>query len=66
MYHQIVQRIDGRGRKLLHWVLHAVRELTIEELRFAVGIEPGMQDFDCELDLPPLQSFLDSALGLLR
>jgi hypothetical protein len=65
MYHQMLDRIDARGRKLLHWVFYAFQELTVEELRFAVGIEPGMKDLDCELDLPPSQSFLDSALGLL-
>jgi ankyrin repeat protein len=65
MYRQMLDRIGARGRKLLHWMLYAVEELTVEELRFAVGIEPGMKDLDCELDLPPSQSFLDSALGLL-
>jgi ankyrin repeat protein len=65
MYRQMLDRIGAGGLKLLHWVLYAARELTLEELRFAIGIEPGMQDLDCELDLPLSLSFLDSALGLL-
>jgi ankyrin repeat protein len=65
VYREILDRMDPRGLKLLHWVLYAVRELTVEELRFAVGIEPGMKDLDCDVDLPPSQSFLDCTLGLL-
>jgi ankyrin repeat protein len=65
IYREMLDRIGARGLKLLRWVFYAARELTVEELRFAVGIEPDMQDLDCDLDLPPSQSFLDSALGLL-
>jgi hypothetical protein len=65
MYQQMLSRINERGVKLMYLVFYAVRTLTVEELRFAAGIERGMTDLDCEDDLPPLLSFLDSALGLL-
>jgi hypothetical protein len=65
IYRHMLDRISARGLKLLHWVFHAGRVMTVQELRFAVGIELDMSDLDCDLDLPPLQSFLDSALGLL-
>jgi ankyrin repeat protein len=65
MYRQMLARIDARGIKLLQVVFYAVRPMTIDELRFAVAIEPDMADLDCDLDLPFSPSFLDSALGLL-
>jgi ankyrin repeat protein len=64
VYKSMLQRIDSRGLKLLHWVLFAARPLTLDELRFAIAIKAGMADLDPKQDLP-YPSFIELALGLL-
>jgi ankyrin repeat domain-containing protein 50 len=64
VYMNMLQRINPLGLKLLQWVLYAWRPLTLEELRYAVAIDPAMTDIDPDLDLPPY-SFTDSTFGLL-
>jgi ankyrin repeat protein len=64
VYKSMLQRIDSRGLKLLHWVLFATRPLTLDELRFAIAIRAGMADLDPNQDLP-YPSFIELALGLL-
>jgi ankyrin repeat protein len=63
VYDRMIERIDSRGLKLLHWVLFATRPLTLDELRFAIAIKVGTSDLTHQ-DLP-YASFINSSLGLL-
>jgi ankyrin repeat protein len=65
VYRSTIGRINARGLKVLQWALFATRPLTLNELRFAIGIKVGMTDLNPDRDLP-YASFIDLALGLLR
>ena len=47
------------GKKILAWVVHATRPLTVQEVQYALAIEPGDEDLDPEglLNVPDLTSF---------
>ena len=47
------------GKRILLWVLHAVRPLRMQELRYALGVEEGDEELDSEglIDPAALTSF---------
>jgi hypothetical protein len=67
-YEQTVERIkeqdEDNGMKILHWILFAVRPLTLQELQYALAIQPGATDLNTEDDLPP-PSIVDVTQGLV-
>ena len=70
-YDDTVNRIENRGqgirelaKKALFWIVYAKRPLTTEELRHALGVEPGT----CKLDkanLCPVKDMVSSCAGLV-
>ena len=47
------------GKRILLWVVHAVRPLRVQELRYALGVEEGDEELDTEglIDPAALTSF---------
>ncbi|KAK3166719.1 hypothetical protein OEA41_009844 [Lepraria neglecta] len=47
------------GKQILAWVVHATRPLTVQEVQYALAIEPGDEDLDLEglLNVPDWTSF---------
>ena len=47
------------GKQILAWVVHATRPLTVQDVQYALAIEPGDEDLDPEglLNVPDLASF---------
>jgi hypothetical protein len=53
MYDETLKRVDGQiesDRKLAHkvfcWIIHAYRQLSLEELQHAVAVSPDMTEMD--------------------
>ena len=52
------------GMDALMWVSHCERPLRLEELRYALGVEPGVEDFNIH-NVPSIRTILDCTLGLV-
>lgn len=70
-YDRVVQRIDDqpeRSRVLAHrtlgWITHAVRQMSVTEIRHALAIEPGERDLD-ENNLCDIEDILSFCAGLV-
>lgn len=50
--------------KVLSWLVKARRTLTVEDIRVAVSIEPGLYELD-QFDLPDCTTLLDVCAGLI-
>ncbi|KAI5839830.1 hypothetical protein DFP73DRAFT_529660 [Morchella snyderi] len=64
-YDRIMENIDRQPKtselaiKVLSWIVKAQRPLTIEEIQWAVSIEPNEYELDA-LDIPDRASILES------
>ena len=47
------------GKQILSWVVYTFRPLKVKEMQYALAIEPGDEELDCEglLSVPDLTSF---------
>ncbi|KAL8911033.1 MAG: hypothetical protein Q9171_003737 [Xanthocarpia ochracea] len=66
-FHRInVSNEDSRvfAHKALRWVAYTYRPLTVHELKEALAIEPGDEDFDSDAQ-PEVDDVLESCVGLL-
>ena len=70
-YDRVVQRIDDqpeRSKSLAHrtlrWITHAVRQMSVTEIRHALAIEPGERDLD-ENNLCDIEDVLSFCAGLV-
>jgi len=63
-----ISRQDGKKSKLgmeaLMWVSHSERPLNIVELRHALGVELGVEDFNIQ-NVPSIHAILGCTLGLV-
>ncbi|KAI5838616.1 hypothetical protein DFP73DRAFT_502743, partial [Morchella snyderi] len=50
--------------RILSWLVHTKRVLTIKEIQTAVSIEPGRYELD-DSDLPDIKTMLDVCFGLV-
>jgi hypothetical protein len=53
IYNETLQRIDGQveakkvlAQKAICWIVHAFRQLSLEELQHALAVERGMLEMD--------------------
>ena len=53
-----------RAKEALMWVSHSERPLKLEELRYALGVELGAEDFNMS-NLPSIRTVLGCTLGLI-
>ncbi|KAF7354290.1 ANK-REP-REGION domain-containing protein [Mycena venus] len=70
-YESAMKRIKGQteedvkiARSVLTWVVHAKRPLTVSELRVALAIEPGAEQFDGE-NVLDIEVILSVCAGLV-
>jgi len=64
---RIKQQGGGRsklGMETLMWISHSGRPLQSEELCNALGVKPGVEDFNIH-NVPPIRTVLSCALGLV-
>src|SRR5277367_1697052 len=63
-----IQRQDcqraKRAKQVLSWILHAARQLTVEEIQYALAVEPGDEDIDEEA-LPDVNILVSACAGLV-
>lgn len=72
-YNDVMNRIDQQldgwrelARKVLLWITHSHRPLSIRELQEAVAIEPQMEDLDLEKDMTDEEHLVSVCHGLVE
>ena len=70
-YHEALQRIADQGppslemaNKVLYWISHAYRPLTVEELQCAIAVSPGLTAFDGDA-ITPMDTLVSVCGGLV-
>ena len=70
-YHQVMKRIQaqkqgykGLAQKALGWITYAKRPLSLDEMRYALAIQPGASEFDIE-NLCDLDEIISACGGLV-
>lgn len=67
--HRIEHQLEGwqsLARKVLLWITHAKKELTIEELQEAIAVEPGCEDIDHDKDVTDEDLIVSVCHGLVE